>query len=181
MTLEILRLDGPTFDAAIPDLAVILADAVAGGASVGFLMPFTPEDAATWWQSIERDVVHRKVLVVAARLDRRVVGTVQLRLAQLPNSRHRAEVAKLLVHRSARRRGIATALLREVDHLARAHGRTLLVLDTIAETESERLYIKLGWTRVGEIPRYAAMPDGELRPTVIFHRELGPKLPRLAP
>ncbi|MEP6694302.1 MAG: GNAT family N-acetyltransferase, partial [Chloroflexota bacterium] len=152
MTLEIIRLDGPTFDAAIPDLAVILADVVAGGASVGFVTPFSPEDAATWWQSIERDVVRGDVLVIAARLDRRVVGTAQLRLAKLPNALHRAEVAKVLVHRSARRQGIATALMREIERLALTEGRTLLVLDTIAESEAVELYTKLGWTRVGEIP-----------------------------
>lgn len=173
MTLDIIRLDGPTFDAAIPDLAVILADAVASGASVGFTLPFSPEDAATWWQSIERDVVHGKILVIAARLDRRLVGTAQLRLAQLPNALHRAEVAKVLVHRSARRRGIARALMAELERLALEHGRTLLVLDTIAGTEAERLYTALGWTRVAEIPRYAGMPDGELRPTAIYYRELG--------
>jgi GNAT superfamily N-acetyltransferase len=173
MTLEILRLTGPTFDAAIPDLAMILADSVAGGASVGFLLPFTPEDAATWWQSIERDVVHGNVIVVAARIERRVVGTAQLRLAPWPNGRHRAEVAKVLVHRSARHRGVATALMREIERLALAEGRTLLVLDTIAGSDAERLYTKLGWTRAAEIPRYAGMPDGELRPTVIFYRDLG--------
>lgn len=172
MTLEILRLDGPTFDAAIPDLAVILADAVAGGASVGFLAPFTPDDAATWWQSIERDVVRGDVVVVVARLDRRVVGTAQLRLAQWPNGRHRAEVAKVLVHRSARRHGIATALMREIERLALAEGLTLLVLDTIAGSDAERLYARLGWTRAAEIPDYAGMPDGELRPTVVFYRRL---------
>lgn len=172
MTLEIFRLEGPTYDAAIPDLAVILADAVASGASVGFLLPFSPEDAATWWQSIERDVVHGEVVVIAARLDRRVVGTAQLRLAKWPNARHRAEVAKVLVHRSARRRGIATALMREIERLALADGRTLLILDTIAGSDAERLYENLGWTRATEIPDYAGMPDGELRPTVIFYRRL---------
>jgi ribosomal protein S18 acetylase RimI-like enzyme len=172
MTLEIIRLDGPTFDAAIPDLALILADAVAGGASVGFLTPFTPEDAATWWQSIERDVVRGDVLVVAARLERRVVGTAQLRLAKLPNARHRAEVAKVLVHRSARRRGIATALMLEIERIARAEDRTLLVLDTIADSEAVHLYTKLGWTRVADIPDYAGLPTGELRPTTIFYRRL---------
>lgn len=172
MTVEILRLDGPTFDAAIPDLAMILADAVAGGASVGFLLPFTPDDAATWWQSIERDVVHGSVIVIVARLERRVVGTAQLRLAQLPNARHRAEVAKVLVHRSARRQGIATALMREIESIAASLGRSLLILDTIAGSEAEPLYAKLGWTRATEIPRYAGMPDGELRPTVIFYRDL---------
>jgi GNAT superfamily N-acetyltransferase len=172
MTLEILRLDGPTFDSAIPDLAVILADAVAAGASVGFLLPFSPEDAATWWQSIERDVVRGDVVVIAARLQRRVVGTAQLRLAQWPNAQHRAEVAKVLVHRSARRHGVATALMREIERIALAEGRTLLVLDTIAGSDAERLYQRLGWTRAAEIPGYAGMPDGELRPTVIFYRRL---------
>ncbi|HEV8229483.1 MAG TPA: GNAT family N-acetyltransferase [Candidatus Limnocylindria bacterium] len=172
MSVDILRLDGPTFDAAIPDLAVILADSVAGGASVGFTLPFNPEDAATWWQSIERDVVAGRIVVIVARIERRVVGTAQLRLAQLPNARHRAEVAKVLVHRSMRRRGIATALMREIERIALAEGRTLLVLDTITGSEAVALYEKLGWTRAGEIPQYAAMPDGALRPTTIFYRIL---------
>jgi GNAT superfamily N-acetyltransferase len=172
MTTEILRLDGPTFDAAIPDLAMILADAVAGGASVGFVLPFTPEDAATWWQSIERDVVRGNVIVIVARMERRVVGTAQLRLAQLPNGQHRAEVAKVLVHRSARRRGIATALMNEIELIALEERRTLLVLDTITDSEAVQLYTKLGWTRAGEIPGYAGLPSGQLRPTTIFFRRL---------
>lgn len=172
MSVDLRRLDGPAFDGAIPDLAMILADAVAGGASVGFLLPFSPDDAATWWRSLERDVVRGNVVVIVARLDGRVVGTAQLRLAQLPNARHRAEVAKVLVHRSARRQGIASALMREIERIALAEGRTLLVLDTIADSEAEPLYMKLGWTRAAEIPRYAGMPDGELRPTVIFYRDL---------
>jgi GNAT superfamily N-acetyltransferase len=175
MTLDLRRLDRAAFDAAIPDLAAILADAVAGGASVGFLLPFSSDDAAAWWRSLDGDVARGSVIVIVARLDRRVVGTAQLRLAQLPNARHRAEVAKVLVHRSARRRGIATALMREIERLAVADGRTLLVLDTIADSEAEPLYTKLGWTRAAEIPRYAGMPDGELRPTVIFYRDLAEK------
>jgi GNAT superfamily N-acetyltransferase len=174
MTLEILRLDSGSFDAAIPDLAVILADAVADGASVGFLLPFTPDDAASWWRSIQPDVARGDVIVVVARLARRVVGTAQLRLARLPNQRHRADVAKVLVHRSARRRGVATALMSEIERVALDEGRTLLVLDTIAESDAVQLYQRLGWTRAGEVPGYARMPDGELRPTVIFYRELRP-------
>jgi GNAT superfamily N-acetyltransferase len=172
MTIDISRLEGPAYAAAITDLGVILADAVAGGASVGFLLPFSPDDAATWWRGLEGDVARGTVLVIAARLEGRVVGTAQLRLAQLPNARHRAEVAKVLVLRSARRKGIATALMREIERIAVAEGRTLLVLDTIAESEAEPLYAKLGWTRAAEIPRYAGMPDGELRPTVVFYRDL---------
>lgn len=172
MSLELRRLDGAAFEAAIPDLAAILADAVAGGASVGFLLPFSSDDATAWWRSLDGDIARGSVIVIVARLDRRVVGTAQLRLAQLPNARHRAEVAKVLVHRSARRQGIATALMREIERIAVADGRTLLVLDTIAESEAEPLYVKLGWTRAAEIPRYAGMPDGKLRPTVIFYRDL---------
>ena len=172
MTLEISRLDGPKFRAAIPDLGALLADAVAGGASVGFLLPFNPEDAATWWRSLQDEVARGNAIVIIARLAGRVVGTAQLRLAQLPNARHRAEVAKVLVHRSARRGGIGTALMREIERIAIAEGRTLLVLDTIAGSEAEPLYTQLGWTRAAEIPRYAGMPDGELRPTVIFYRDL---------
>jgi GNAT superfamily N-acetyltransferase len=175
MTLDLRRLDRAAFEAAIPDLAAILSDAVAGGASVGFLLPFSSDDAAAWWRSLNGDVDRGSVIVIEARLDQRVVGTAQLRLAQLPNARHRAEVAKVLVHRSARRRGIATALMREIERLAVADGRTLLVLDTIADSEAEPLYTKLGWTRAAEIPRYAGMPDGELRPTVIFYRDLAEK------
>jgi len=175
MTLELRRLDGAAFDEAIPDLAVLLADAVAGGASVGFLLPFSTDDAARWWHGLEHDVAGGSVLVIVARLDDRVIGTAQLRLAQLPNARHRAEVAKVLVHRSARRQGIATALMREIERIAVADGRTLLVLDTIADSEAEPLYMKLGWTRAAKIPRYAGMPDGELRPTVIFYRDLSVK------
>lgn len=172
MTLDIWRLAGPAFSAAITDLSVILADAVAGGASVGFLLPFSTDDAAAWWRSLESDVARGNLLVIAARLEGRVVGTAQLRLAPLPNARHRAEVAKVLVHRSARRKGIATAMMREIERIALAHGRTLLILDTIAKSEAEPLYLKLGWTRAAEIPRYAGMPNGELRPTVVFYRDL---------
>jgi GNAT superfamily N-acetyltransferase len=177
MSLELRRLDGAAFDVTIPDLAAILADAVTGGASVGFLLPFSSDDAAAWWRSLEGGVARGSVIVILARLEGRLVGTAQLRLAQPPNARHRAEVAKVLVHRSARRRGIATALMREIERIAVADGRTLLVLDTIADSEAEPLYMKLGWTRAAEIPRYAGMPDGELRATVIFYRDLAVKDP----
>jgi GNAT superfamily N-acetyltransferase len=178
MTVELRRLDGPAFGAAVPDLAGLLVDAVDGGASVGFLLPFGFADAATWWHGLDGDVARGRVVVIVARLGDRVVGTAQLRPAQLPNARHRAEVAKVLVHRSARRQGVATALMREIERIAHAEGRTLLVLDTIAGSEAEPLYLKLGWTRAGEIPNYAGMPDGELRPTVVFFRDLGATNPR---
>jgi GNAT superfamily N-acetyltransferase len=106
------------------------------------------------------------------RADARIVGTAQLRLAQLPNASHRAEVAKVLVHRSARRRGIARELMRQIEMVAALFDRTLLVLDTISGSDAERLYERLGWTKVGAIPRYAAFPDGTLAPTVVFYKDL---------
>jgi GNAT superfamily N-acetyltransferase len=166
------RIDASGFEAALPVLAELLVDAVDSGASVGFLNPFTTTDAARWWRGLAAAVSAGEVILLVARLDGAIVGTVQLHLARLPNSAHRAEVRKLLVHRRARRRGVATTLMAEVDAIARRLGRRLLVLDTITGSEADPLYTKLGWVRAGEIPRYAGMPDGELRPTTIFYREL---------
>ena len=153
-------------------LGNLLADAVDGGASVGFVAPFGAREAADWWRSVSADIETRNVLLLVARLGDRIVGTVQLRLAPLPNARHRAEVAKLLVHRDVRRRGIARRLLAAIENVARREGRTLLVLDTISGSEADLLYHALGWTTVGSVPNYAAMPDGALAPTTYFYREL---------
>lgn len=169
---HLVQLEAAAFDAAVTDLAELLFDAVDSGASVGFVRPFTRDDAAAWWRSIAPDVKRGVTLVVAVSVDGRVVGTAQLRLAQLPNSVHRAEVAKVLVHRDVRRRGIGRLLMSAIEDLARRHGRTLLFLDTITGSDAVRLYERLGWTRAGEIPRYAGMPDGRLAPTTIFFKEL---------
>ena len=161
-----------SLDGLIDGLADLLVDAVAGGASVGFVAPFGATDASDWWRSLAADITSGKLKLLVARERGRVVGTVQLRLAPLPNARHRAEVAKLLVHRDARRRGIARRLLAALDDVARREGRTLLVLDTISGSEADRLYRSLGWTPVGSVPNYAAMPNGSLEPTTFFYREL---------
>jgi GNAT superfamily N-acetyltransferase len=161
-----------TLEGLTDGLADLLADAVDSGASVGFVTPFGRDQAADWWRSLSPDVASGRVIVLTARERGRIVGTVQLRLAPLPNSRHRAEVAKLLVHRDARRRGIARRLLATIEDVARREGRTLLVLDTISGSEADRLYRSLGWTVVGSVPNYAAMPDGTLAPTTYFYREL---------
>lgn len=171
---EITLLTADGLAAAVPELSAILADAVASGASVGFVTPFTADDAARWWRSLAPDVTDGRTLVLLLRERGRAVGTAQLRLAPLPNARHRAEVAKVLVLRDARRRGHATALMRRIEDLARDHGRTLLVLDTITGSDAARLYEELGWTRCGDIPRYAAMPDGRLASTTVFFKELAP-------
>ncbi len=108
--VDIEMVSAEAFAAAIPELAAILADAVDSGASVGFVTPFSTEDAARWWHSLSPDVAAGHILVLVLRDGGRAVGTAQLRLAQLPNARHRAEVAKVLVHRDARRKGHARAL-----------------------------------------------------------------------
>jgi GNAT superfamily N-acetyltransferase len=171
---EITLLTADALATAVPELAAILVDAVASGASVGFVTPFTADDAARWWRSLAPDVAAGRTLVLLLRDRGRAVGTAQLRLAPLPNALHRAEVAKVLVRREARRRGHATALMRRIEDLARQHGRTLLVLDTITTSEAARLYQHLGWTRSGDIPRYAAMPDGRLESTTVFFKDLAP-------
>ena len=171
-THDIAPLDGGAFARAIDDLSAILVDAVRSGASVGFVEPFTLDDARAWWRSLAADVDAGRLVVLVARVDGRAVGTAQLRLAQLSNARHRAEVAKVLVHREARRTGLGSALMGAIEDVARDRQRTLLVLDTIAGSDAVRLYERLGWTRAGEIPRYAAFPNGTLAPTVIYFKDL---------
>ena len=172
MNVEVVRLDATSFARAVGELAELLVDAVAGGASVGFLPPFGLAQATAWWHTLQQDVARGAIVVLAARAGGGIVGTAQLRLAQLPNARHRAEVAKVLVHRSARRRGIARALMNELDRIARAEARSLLVLDTLTGSEGERLYEALGWTKAAVIPDYAMYSDEGLRPTTIFYRLL---------
>ena len=169
-----VELDERTFGEAVPELAALLVDAVESGASVGFVLPLTHIDAEAWWRTLRQDIATGRIVVLLLRVDGRALGTAQLRLAQYPNARHRAEVAKVLVHRDARRLGIGGSLMATVEHAARRRGRTLLVLDTITGSDADRLYQRLGWKRAGEIPRYAAMPDGSLAPTTVFFKELAP-------
>ena len=166
------ELDEHALAGAIPALAAILVDAVESGASVGFELPFSREDAERWWSGLIADAAAGRIVVIAARDGERIVGTAQLRLAQMPNQRHRADVAKVLVPREQRRRGIGALLMGAIEYYARQRGRTLLVLDTISGSDAARLYERLGWQRVGEIPRYATMPDGTLAPTTFYYKEL---------
>ena len=169
--LEIARLDADAAASAVPALAELLVDSVHHGASVGFVWPFTVAAAAAWWKGIVADVAAGTVVLLIARSGGRVVGTVQLRLAQYPNGRHRAEVAKLLVLTSARRQGIARRLMEALEAEASGLGRTLLVLDTATDA-AERLYASLGYSTVGVVPGFAADPDGTLRGTTIMWRTL---------
>ena len=152
------------------DLAEVLVDAVGSGASVGFLEGLERAEAAAWWSGLEPAVVDGRVLLWVAEVDGRVVGTVQVRLATLPNARHRAELAKLLVHRSARGQGIGRALMRAAERGAWEAGASLLVLDTETGSPAEGIYTSTGWTAVGVIPDYALDPEGKLAPTTILYK-----------
>lgn len=152
----------------LDDLASVLVDCVAGGAGVGFILPFTQDDAREWWQALLPAVGRGERVLLAAVVDGRVMGTVQLVLASPVNQQHRADVAKMLVHSQARRRGIGEALLRALDDVARQHGKSLMTLDTVTGSGAERLYLRLGWTKVGSIPNYALSPTRTWDATTIM-------------
>jgi GNAT superfamily N-acetyltransferase len=156
----------------IAGLAEVLVDCVAGGASVSFMPPFGHDDAKAYFTKMAGEVARGEAAILVARVDRRIVGTVQLGLAMPPNQPHRADVRKLLVHRSARGRGVGMALMTAAEEAARARGRTLLVLDTALAGDAERLYTRAGWNRVGVIPGYALFPDGSPCDTVYFWKQI---------
>lgn len=154
-------------------LADVLVDCVEGGASVSFMLPLSRERALAFWRGIAEGVArNERALLIAEDGEGRIVGTVQLNMAQPDNQPHRADVAKMLVCRSARRRGIAQKLMHVVDEVARAEGKSVLVLDTVTGGDAERLYARAGWQRVGDVPRYALMPDGEYCGTTFYYKHL---------
>lgn len=158
-------------DAAIEGLADVLHDVVEGGASVSFMHPFTREKAIAFWRSVARGVEAGERAIVIAEDDRGICGTAQLLLALPENQPHRADLAKMLVHRRARRRGIGAAVLQAAEDVARELGKTLLVLDT-ASADAERLYERAGWVKVGVIPDYALLPEGGFCDTIVYYRRL---------
>ncbi|MGW4563714.1 GNAT family N-acetyltransferase [Streptomyces sp. NPDC004561] len=158
------------------ELADLLADTVAGGASVGFLAPLARAEAAAWWRERAAAAATGRLAVWAAVDDTgRVAGTVGLDFPGKPNSAHRAELVKLMVHRSARGRGLGRRLLTTAEDAAAAAGITLLHLDTETGSPAEHLYRSSGWTPAGTIPDYAASPAGELRPTTLYYKRLIPR------
>jgi GNAT superfamily N-acetyltransferase len=159
-------------DPDLDDLAALLVDAVDSNASVGFAAALALDEARSWW--VERLADEWVTVLVERDADGHVVGTVQLVRTATPNGRHRAEVAKLLVHRRARRRGIGERLMRQVEQEARQLTLTLLYLDTETGSDGDRLYRRLGWEVAGVIPGFAYRPDGELRPTTFLFRQLEP-------
>jgi GNAT superfamily N-acetyltransferase len=166
------RLDAAAARAALDGLAAVLVDCVEGGASVSYMAPFSHEDARGVFEEVAAEVERGRRVLLAAFEDGAVVGTAQVNLATPPNQPHRGDIAKLLVRRSSRRRGIAAQLMEAAEREALAEGKTLLVLDTVTGDAAERLYERLGWTRVGVIPNYALYPDGRLCDTTVFYKQL---------
>ena len=166
--IEVRLLAGAELQAQLDGLANVLADCVAGGASVSYMAPFSHAQARAAFEGMAGEVALGRRLLLGAFADGRVVGSVQVILAVPPNQPHRGEIAKLLVHRSARKRGVAQLLMEHAEAAARAAGKTLLVLDTVTGDPAERLYTRLGWTRVGVIPGYALYPDGRPCDTTVF-------------
>ena len=170
--IEIRRLAGAELHARLDELAAVLADCVAGGASVSYMAPFSPADARAAFAGMAAEAECGNRLILGAFADGRVVGTVQVILALPPNQPHRAEIAKLLVSRAARKRGIAERLMEAAEAHARNEGRSLLVLDAVSDGDAARLYARLGWTTVGVIPNYALYPDGRPCDTTVFWKAI---------
>ncbi|MES2072969.1 MAG: GNAT family N-acetyltransferase [Pseudomonadota bacterium] len=154
-------------------LADVLIDCVEGGASVSFMNPLSRAKANAFWQGVANSAAAAdRALLVARNQDGRIVGTVQVVLKQADNQPHRADISKLLVHRSARQRGLGAALMTAAEQCARAAGKSVLVLDTATGGGAESLYARLGWSLCGRIPDYALWPDGGLCATTIFYKHI---------
>lgn len=170
--MHVDMLEASQAQALLPRLAAILHDCVQSGASVGFMWPFGQEEAQAFFRRVHRSVEAGDTLLFGAFLDDELVGTIQLGLDGPCNQRHRGDVKKLLVHRAARKRGIAAALVSRLEAEAARRGLILLTLDTVTGSDAERLYQRLGWTKSGIIPNYAKFPDGRLCATTVFWKDV---------
>jgi GNAT superfamily N-acetyltransferase len=174
-TLTIRRVGENEAQACVAELAEVLIDCVEGGASVSFMLPISRYTAREFWRGVARDVARgERILLIAEDEEGRIAGTVQLVTAQPENQPHRADVAKMLVGRHARRRGVAQRLMAALEEAAREAGKTVLVLDTVTGGDAERLYERAGWQRVGSVPNYALMPDGTFCATTFYYKQLTP-------
>jgi GNAT superfamily N-acetyltransferase len=159
-------------DEHIQGLCDVLVDCVEGGASVGFIFPFTRDRAVEFWTRVAQGVAAGKRALLIARDELGICGTVQLILDLPENQPHRADLVKMLVHRRARRRGLGSKLMQSAESMARECGKTLLVLDAVTDGDAARLYERLDWVRVGDIPNYALMPNGSPCSTTCYYRSL---------
>jgi GNAT superfamily N-acetyltransferase len=172
-SVTIRRLDADEAGQCVEALAEVLIDCVQGGASVGFMWPLPRERALAFWRGVAAAVARgERVLLVAQDARGRVVGTVQMVVSLPDNQPHRADIAKMLVKREARRQGIAQQLMAAIDGEARAAGKSVLVLDTVTGGDAERLYERARWQRAGVVPKYALMPDGSFCSTTYFYKHL---------
>jgi acetyltransferase len=171
-TIEIERWTADQISAAFRELVELLRDGVDGGASIGFLPPLQDPLAHQFWSEIRADVAAGTRILIVALLDGKMVGSAQLGLATRQNSRHRAEVQKVMVHSAYRRRGIGQQLMVELEKWAYLAQRTLLVLDTCRGDSGEPLYRKMGYIEVGVIPHYAEIENGEFCDTVFYYKLL---------
>ena len=167
LPITIERVGRDAVEADVRGLARLLLDAIDDNAGVSFMPGLTEAAAEAWWRSI---LSSDRAIVLIARDDEGVAGTVQLHASWAPNQPHRADVAKLIVHRRARRQGIGRALMEAIETDARAAGFTLLLLDTRKDDHPERLYVSMGWVRVGEVPDFALNPDGSMCSTVFYYK-----------
>lgn len=172
--IVVRRIDAEEAAARIDNLADVLIDCVVGGASVSFMLPLPRDKAVAFWRGVAAAVAREERVLLIAESEGEIVGTVQLIVAQPDNQPHRADVAKMLVHRKARRRGVAQQLMRALDEVALGAGKSVLVLDTVTGGDAERLYARAGWQLVGHVPRYALMPDGAFCGTSFFYKHLHP-------
>jgi len=151
----------------------LLLDAVRQGASVGFLADLDAQQARTYFDGVQHELEKGSLLLWVVVRDEEVVASVQLGLCQKPNGLNRAEVQKLLVSSTARRRGLGQQLMQALELAARQHKRGLLYLDTEANSDTEAFYRAMDYTRVGELPDYCATPDGRYKATAIYFKTLG--------
>lgn len=159
-------------DTLIEQLADVLIDCVDSGASVGFMHPFTRDRAVAFWRRVAQGVDAGERALLVAEDAHGVCGTVQLVFDLPENQPHRADLAKMQVHRRVRRQGLGEALLKAAEATARECGKTLLVLDAVTDGDGARLYERLGWERVGVIPGYALFPEGGLCDTTVYYRNI---------
>lgn len=162
----------------IDELCHVLIDCVEGGASISFMLPMTRDKAERFWRGVADDVAKNDRVLLVARKEQgeqgeqgEIIGTVQVVLAQPENQPHRADISKMIVHRSARQQGVAAALMASAEAEALREGKTVLVLDTASDAAA-RVYRKLGWLECGVIPDFALLPDGALCSTIYFYKRL---------
>jgi GNAT superfamily N-acetyltransferase len=170
--IETRRIIREEYGMFIDRLAEILKDCVEGGASVNFVLPFPIQQARAYWSARLEGKAANDLRLFGSFIDDELVGTVQLVLAGQPNGQHRAEISKMLVHRSARRKGLGRALLDIAEAEARQQGRTLLLLDTARDSAGEKLYRACGWQAFGVVDGYALNVWGKPEPAVFFSKVL---------